>query len=86
MRIEYDRRFKKHFQRLSVRIQLLALEKEELFRGNWRDVSLHTHKLTGREEGFWAFWINLHYRIKFDFKEDGTVRFYNIGTHDDVYE
>ncbi|MEK7542625.1 MAG: hypothetical protein AAB524_02910 [Patescibacteria group bacterium] len=52
-----------------------------VFREDPFDVRLRTHKLSGKEAGVWAFWVNNSYRIKFIFLPNREVLFLDIGTH-----
>jgi len=80
--IETKPRFDRHYRKLSKQIKNTAKEKERIFRENPFHPSLRTHKLQGKENGSWAFWINYHYRIKFLFLSDNRVLFLDIGPHD----
>jgi mRNA-degrading endonuclease RelE of RelBE toxin-antitoxin system len=79
--IEYSKKFLKSLRKLPNRIIESAEEKEIIFKEDPFDVRLNTHKLSGRDKGCLAFWINDSYRIKFLFLPDGEVLFLNIGTH-----
>lgn len=81
MEIQVSERFRKNYRKLSKRIKERAKQKESIFRTNPFDLSLKTHKLSGKEEGVWAFWITDSYRIKFIFFPRGEVLFLDIGTH-----
>ncbi len=73
--------FKKHYKKLLKIIKEEAKEKEKIFRQNPFHQILKTHKLSGKDKGCWAFWINYSYRIKFIFLSDNEVLFLDIGTH-----
>ncbi len=79
--IEYSKRFLKSLNKLPKRTIGQAGEKEKIFRENCFDPRLKTHKLKGKQQDSWAFWINDSYRIKFIFLNDNKVLFLNIGTH-----
>ena len=81
-KIHYANKFEKQYERLPLNIQLLAEEREEIFRNNPSDARLRTHKLHGREKEARSFSINQKYRIKFIFIRDDEVLFTGIGTHD----
>jgi len=74
--------FEKSFRKLPAIIQDLAEKKHKLFHIDAFDPCLHTHKLKGELEGFWAYSVNYQYRIMFKFIDDNTVLYYDIGTHD----
>ncbi|MCH8986950.1 type II toxin-antitoxin system mRNA interferase toxin, RelE/StbE family [Patescibacteria group bacterium] len=82
MEIRTSPRFEKNYKKLPKRIKEQAKQKERVFRENPFDPRLKTHKLSGKEEGSWAFWINNSYRIKFIFLPSEEVLFLDIGTHD----
>jgi len=44
--------------------------------------SLKTHKLMGKFENYWSFSIDYHLRVLFEFIDEETVGFINIGTHE----
>lgn len=78
-------RFIRQYKKLPKTLKKLAQEKEKIFRENPFDHRLKTHKLKGGLSEFWAFSINHSYRIIFDFQDEKTVRFYQIGDHD-IYD
>ena len=82
MIIKVSSRFEKQYKRLSNKIKEQAKEKENIFRSYPFDPSLKTHKLSGRDEGCWAFWINYSYRIKFIFINQSEILFLEVGPHD----
>ena len=81
MQITYTRNFQKAFKNLPSNIQDFAEDKEKLFRVNPFHSSLRTHKLMGKQKGYWSFSINYSYRILFKFTNNLTVEFLDIGTH-----
>ncbi len=62
-------------------IQLLAEEKEKIFRKDPFNSVLNTHKLHGRFEDFWSFSVDFKHRIVFEFGSDNAVYFHSIGGH-----
>jgi mRNA-degrading endonuclease YafQ of YafQ-DinJ toxin-antitoxin module len=85
MHIIVSAQFEKHFRKLSCALKSCAKEREGIFKSNPFHPSLKTHKLHGENRDKWAFSVNQKYRITFLFLEDGSVLFYDIGTHDEVY-
>ena len=81
MEIQVSERFERNYRKLPKRIKERAKDKEAIFRTNPFHPSLKTHKLSGKEQGVWAFWINGSYRIKFIFLPNREVLFLDIGTH-----
>ncbi len=82
MKICYLPKFKRQYKKLPRDVQEAAEEKEAMFRKDPFDQKLKTHKLGGVLSGFWSFSVSYSYRIIFEFIEDGSVRFYQIGPHD----
>ena len=60
----------------------LAIKKDRMFRQNAFTVSLRTHKLKGPLDGYWAYSVNLEYRVLFRFINNHEVLYYDIGTHE----
>lgn len=83
--IEYSRRFLRSLGKLPRKIQNKAGEREFLFISFPFDLSLHTHKLHGKDKEHWAYSVDNKYRIKFIFLDNHNVLYLDIGTHDDVY-
>jgi len=82
MIIRVSPKFEKQYKRLPKNIKEQAKDKENIFRLNQFDQSLRTHKLSGKDEGCWALWINYSYRIKFIFISQSEVLFLEVGLHD----
>ena len=81
LRIHYASDFRKAYRRLPNRIQDAVDRKDALFRENFFNPILRTHKLHGHLEGLWSFWVVFEYRILFEFIDNGVI-FYDVGTHD----
>ena len=82
MYIYYSPEFVRRFKKLSNELKLKALEKEKIFRKNYRDPRLKTHKLSGKLDGRLAFWIDLKVRVVFSFVSPKLVYFHSVGGHD----
>lgn len=80
-KVRYSKQFLKSAAKLPKRVIVQAEEKEKVFREDPFDVRLRTHKLSGKDQGAWAFWVNDSYRIKFIFLPNKEVLFLDIGTH-----
>lgn len=80
--IYYSSLFVKKFKKIPKRIQKQAVKKEALFKSDPFSPSLKTHRLKGELNEYWAFSINYSYRVMFEFIDDKTVGFVNIGTHE----
>lgn len=61
---------------------MVAERREVIFRKNWKNPILATHKLKGKFIGFWAFSIDNRHRIIFEFIYGSTVNFHAVGSHD----
>ncbi len=81
MRIQYTISFKKRYEKLPLGIKIHAESKTRLFKENPFHSSLKTHKLHGKMKEFWGFSVSYDYRIIFEFMDDSSVRFNDIGTH-----
>ena len=81
MKIIYTSKFAREYKKLPKEIQLLAEEKERIFRKNPFNPALDTHKLHGRFKDFWSFSVDFKYRIVFEFGENEIIYFYLTGDH-----
>ena len=82
MEIDYSPEFARSFKKLPRELKIKALVKEKIFRKNYRDPRLKTHKLSGKLAGRSAFWIDFKNRVVFSFVDSKLVRFLAIGSHD----
>lgn len=80
--VKYSTRFLKRLSSLPANVTKKAKEREVIFQADAFNPSLRTHKLHGKDEEAWAFWIDYTYRIKFIFLGEGAVLFLDVGTHD----
>ena len=85
MEIEYSSHFRNAYQKLTVKVQKNAEQKEKLFRDNPYDSRLKTHKLHGKFKGFHSFTIDRKKRIVFKFVSPHKVIFLDVGDHD-IYQ
>ena len=85
MRIYYSSKFEREYKKLPKEIKKLAEEKEVIFRKNYFDPKLNTHKLHGHLKEYWVFSVNDKYRIIFEFAEKNIIWFHSIGDHS-VYQ
>ena len=56
-----------------------------MFIENPYDPRLKTHKLSGELEGYYSFSINFSLRVLFEFIDERTAGFIDLGTHE-VYK
>lgn len=85
LRILYATKFIRQYRELPKALQRVANKRGVIFKRNPFDSQLKTHKLSGRLDGFYAFWVNYKFRVIFRFESKDMVRFYEIGDHD-IYE
>lgn len=85
MKIYYSSKFAKEYKKLPTKIKFKAEKKEKVFRKNPFDATLKTHRLKGLLKDYWAFSVDYQYRILFEFRDDETVWFHSVGTHE-IYE
>ena len=83
MKILVHSKFVKEFEKLPEDIKKLARKKIDIFTKTPFDPRLKTHRLHGRLNWLWSFYIDRNkYRIEFEILDKNIVRFYHIGTHD----
>ena len=85
MNIYYSPEFSRRFKKLTRELKFKAFEKEKLFRKDQFHPQLRTHKLSGKLDGRWAFWIDFKNRIVFSFIDSKSIHFHSVGDHD-VYK
>ena len=82
MRIVYSKKFISEYKKLPQQIRLLVEKKEKIYKKDPFELSLKTHRLTGKLRGNLAFSVNYKYRIIFVMEEINEAWFLFIGTHD----
>ncbi len=82
MNISYSPEFARCFKKLPRELKVKALEKEKIFRENYNNPRLKTHKLSGKLAGRLAFWVDFKTRIIFSFLDTKNIYFHSIGSHD----
>jgi mRNA-degrading endonuclease YafQ of YafQ-DinJ toxin-antitoxin module len=80
--IDYSPEFARRFKKLPREIRLKVIEKESIFRNDFRDPRLKTHKLSGSLKGRLAFWVDLKTRIIFSILDTNHFLFLSVGNHD----
>lgn len=79
--IFYSSTFKKSAKRhVSHRVQIK--KRIKIFTENPFDARLKTHKLKGEFAGYYAFSVTYSLRILFEFIDEASVGFIDIGTHE----
>ena len=86
MEVRASPHFERRYKKLPQEIKEKAKAREKIFVANAFDPRIGTHKLSGKDEGRWAYSVDYEYRIKFVFLDDKAgVLYLDIGTHDEVY-
>lgn len=85
MEIRVSSHFERRYKKLPQEVKEKAKAREKIFVANIFDRRIDTHKLSGKDEGKWAYSVDYEYRIKFLFLGGGKVLYLDIGTHDEVY-
>ncbi len=89
MRIDYSKRFIKHFKKIPVKIKKAFRDKVDIFRSDKNDESLQKHFLKGEWEGFLSINVTGDWRAIYHELGDGSiewVEFVEIGTHSQLYK
>jgi mRNA-degrading endonuclease RelE of RelBE toxin-antitoxin system len=76
-------RFKRSYKRMPVKIRKDFSEKIKTFQKDPFQPSLSVHKLEGRLDEYYSFYLKDGYRVLLDFVGENTVVLVNIGSHDD---
>lgn len=86
MEISLSEQFIRVLESLPDRLHDEVLDKIELFSDIANHKALKVHKLSGRLAGFYAFSVNYHIRIVFEYLDKPRRAFLlNVGDHD-VYD
>ena len=80
-RILYSSRFERALAALGGEYKEIIAQREEIFKEDCFDPRLKTHKLKGKWRGNWSFSLTYSHRVLFEFMEDGTVGFIDVGDH-----
>jgi len=82
MQIIYTTEFSRRFKKLPKDVKLQAVIKEKIFRKNPFDPKLKLHKLSGKLNDLWSFYISYNERIVIEFGDKDIIYFHTIGDHD----
>lgn len=85
IQIFYSSHYVRELKHVPQNISDLVAKRIDLFRFDQFAAPLHTHKLSGKLAGKYAFSVIHNYRIIFRFIDSHIVFFESIGTHDEVY-
>lgn len=70
------------FKKLPKEIRERAIKSDSVFQKDPYSRPLKTHKLKGKLSKFWSHSIHYEYRIVFEFVDQNTVVYHDIGTHE----
>ena len=73
MNIYYHPHFKQSYQKLPSFVKKKAELVENIFRTNPFNSKLKTHKLHGKLKNQWSFYIDIKYRILFEFDNKDVI-------------
>lgn len=82
MYIKRSGRFKRAFKKIPTTIQEDFINKIRIFAEDPRDQQLKTHKLKGKLEECFAFYLKDGFRVLFEFTGSNEVNLIDIGKHD----
>lgn len=85
MNIEFSSHFLRQARKLSKQDQKKLSERIEWLREDTNNPKLKLHQLTGKLKGIWAMSVTHSIRALFSFEKSGTVLFFDVGSHDEVY-
>lgn len=80
LEIYYTPNFQEDYSDLTSQLQKRVKRKIKLFKKDPSDPSLRTHKLKGKLEGLYSFWVTEKYRIVF-MREKNKAYLLHIGDH-----
>lgn len=86
MKQEYHKNFRKHFNKLSQKVQDKFEERLILFLTDQFHPLLNNHSLSGEYEGCRSINVSGDIRAIFYVKQNSDVVFINIGSHSELYE
>lgn len=84
MQIDYHKRFKKQYEKLSLKVRERFKERLRIFSANAFVVELNNHSLHGKYQGCRSINVTGDLRAIYEILKD-RVRFLEIGTHSDLY-
>lgn len=81
--IHTSTQFKRSYKKMPTKIKKDFSEKIKIFQKYPFQPNLNTHKLKGKLDEYYSFYLKDGYRVLFDFVGENTVVLVNIGSHDD---
>ena len=88
IRVSFGSPFKRAFKKRvkgNPELESKFWKKLELFKNNPFELSLRTHKLSGKLKDLWSFSLEYDVRVIFYFTDNGDAVLVDIGNHDQVY-
>lgn len=87
MKVLYHKKFDKHFEKLTFKLQDKVIETIDLFKINPHNPSLKNHTLKGEMAGKNSISVTGDIRIIFEEHDNYIlVIMLNVGTHNQIYE
>ena len=83
LRIHVSSRFKRSFKKIPDLIKKDIESQIEIFLKHPFHQRLKTHKLHGKLDSYYSFYLRDGFRVLFDFISENIVLLINIGSHDD---
>lgn len=68
------------------KLQRIFVERLKLFESDRSNSKLKDHELSGSMKGFRAFSITEDIRVIYQDEDRNTVKFYDVGSHNQVYK
>ena len=81
--IHLSTRFKRSYKKIPTKIKDDFSQKIKIFQNNPFQRNLNTHKLKGKLDDYYSFYLIDGYRVLIDFVGENTVVLVNIGSHED---
>jgi addiction module RelE/StbE family toxin len=86
MKVAYSSNFNKKIKKIPKKVIDRFYERLELFEENIFHPLLDNHKLHGKYEGCSSINITGNFRAIFEYFDEDSIVFSNIGTHAELYE
>lgn len=83
LKVGYSVEFIRLYEKLNPQLQVEVKNVIELFKNRKNHLSLHVHKLHGRQTGLWSFDVNYRERIIFEYldKAKKSTLLHQVGDH-----
>lgn len=85
MIINWSSHFKRSYKKLPVDIKKDFIQKIKIFVNDPWDPSLKSHKLKGKLQECYSFYLRDGYRVLFEFELTNEINLLDIGPHDKYF-